>query len=198
MYLHLPMPRIAIFASGEGTNAEAIIEYFKQYHPDTDFSIWCNKSNAGVLKRAERMHIPYFLFSNKDLQGTDINEKIAGWKPDLIVLAGFLRKIPAILIARYPDRILNIHPSLLPKFGGKGMYGRRVHEAVKQSGEAETGITIHLVNEKYDEGKIIFQERVSVLPHYTTEDIEREVRKLELRYYPEVIAKYLSSLTKAT
>lgn len=198
MYLHLPMPRIAIFASGEGTNAEAIIKYFKQNHPDTDFSIWCNKSNAGVLKRAARMHIPYFLFSNKDLQETDFIEKIADWKPDLIVLAGFLRKIPAILIARHPNRILNIHPSLLPKFGGKGMYGKRVHEAVKQSGETETGITIHLVNEKYDEGKIIFQERVSVLPHYTADDIEREVRRLELRYYPEVIAKYLSSLSKAT
>lgn len=195
MYLHLPMPRIAIFASGEGTNAEAIIKYFKQNHPDTDFSIWCNKSNAGVLKRAERMHIPYFLFSNEDLQGTDLIEKITAWKPDLIVLAGFLRKIPDAWIQLYPNRILNIHPALLPKFGGKGMYGNKVHEAVKQAGETETGITIHLVNEVYDTGKILFQERIPVLPEYTAEDIGREVRNLELICYPRVVAEYLFSLT---
>lgn len=192
------MPRIAIFASGQGTNAEAIIGYFKENYPDTIFSIWCNKTNAGVFKRAEKMQIPSFLFTNDDLQRTGFIEKITHWNPDLIVLAGFLRKIPDRLIQRYPSRILNIHPSLLPKFGGKGMYGNKVHEAVKQSGETETGITIHLVNEKYDEGEILFQERIAVLPHYTAKDIEREVRKLELTYYPRVVAKYLNLLTKAT
>jgi len=190
------MHRIAIFASGEGTNAEAIVRYFQKHHPETEFSIWSNRADAGVLKRAEKLNIPSFLFTNEALQGEDFIEKIKSWKPDLIVLAGFLRKIPEALIKQYPHRILNIHPSLLPKFGGKGMYGRKVHNAVKQAGEKETGITIHLVNEQYDEGKILFQKKISILPQFTAEDIGREVHKLELLYYPRVIAEYLNSFTR--
>ncbi len=190
------MPRIAIFASGEGTNAEAIIRYFQEHHPEHVFSIWSNRAQAGVLKRAEKLHVQSFLFTNEALQGADFIEKFNGWNPDLIVLAGFLRKIPESLIQYYPNRILNIHPSLLPKFGGKGMYGNKVHEAVKQAGETETGITIHLVNEEYDKGKILFQERIPVFPHYTVEDIRREVRKLEQKHYPHVVAEYLNSLTE--
>jgi phosphoribosylglycinamide formyltransferase-1 len=191
------MPRIAIFASGEGTNAEAIIRYFQEHHPNVTFSIWSNRAEAGVLKRAKKLHVPSFLFTNDALLRADLIEKIKVWKPDLIVLAGFLRKIPDSLIQLYPNRILNIHPALLPKFGGKGMYGQKVHEALKKAGETETGITIHLVNEVYDEGKILFQERIPVLPQYTAEDISREVRKLELLHYPRVVAEYLNSLTGA-
>lgn len=191
------MPRIAIFASGEGTNAEAIVRYFQEHHPNVTFSIWSNRADAGVLNRAEKLKIASFLFTNEEMLGADWIEKINGWNPDLIILAGFLRKIPDALIQLYPNRILNIHPALLPKFGGKGMYGYKVHEAVKKAGEKETGITIHLVNEVYDEGKILFQERIPVLPQYTAEDISREVRKLELLHYPRVVAEYLNSLTGA-
>lgn len=194
--LLLSMHRIAIFASGEGTNAEAIIRYFQEHHPNVSFSIWTNNPDSGVIIRAEALNIPIYIFSNEELNQPGFLEKINDWKPDLIVLAGFLRKIPEIMIRKYPGKILNIHPALLPKYGGKGMYGMNIHLAVKLNDEKETGITIHLVDEKYDHGKILFQQRTAITPEMTAEDISREVRKLELTWYPKIIEQYLLSTTK--
>lgn len=198
MSLLLSMNRIAIFASGEGTNAEAIIRYFREYHPNVSFSIWTNNRGSGVIKRAEALNIPIQIFSNEELNQPQFLARINDWKPDLIVLAGFLRKIPEIMIRKYSGKILNIHPALLPKYGGKGMYGMNIHLAVKQNGEKETGITIHLVDEEYDHGTILFQQKVAITSEMTADDISREVRKLELAWYPKIIEQYLKSTTKAS
>ncbi len=188
--------RIAIFASGEGTNAEAIIRYFQKQHPNVIFSIWTNNAGSGVIKRAKVLSIPIYIFTNEELTQPGFLERFSDWKPDLIVLAGFLRKIPEKMIRQYPSKILNIHPALLPKYGGKGMYGMNIHQAVKLNGEKETGITIHLVDEEYDHGKILFQEKTAITPEMTADDICREVRKIELTWYPIIIEQYLQSITK--
>jgi len=151
------MIRIAIFASGSGSNAQNITEYFSK-NPNISISlILANKPDAYVLKRADNLNIPSFIFSNKELQNTEIViNKLKEFDIDFIVLAGFLLKIPSSLTTAFPNKIINIHPALLPKYGGKGMYGINVHNAVVENKEKESGITIHFVNENYDEGQIIF------------------------------------------
>lgn len=182
--------RIAIFASGSGSNAENIIRYFSN-HPNFVFPvILSNNEKAFVHERAKKLKIPSVTFSKEDfLKGEKILNFLQEQKIDAIVLAGFLLQVPSLVIDAYPQKIINIHPALLPKFGGKGMYGMRVHEAVKEAGETETGITIHYVNNEYDAGEIIFQAKCPVLPKDTPETIAKKVHELEYQYFPRVIEK---------
>lgn len=184
--------RIAIFASGSGSNAEEIIKYFSN-HPDIGVDLLLsNNPDAFALERAKRLNVPSKIFNRQRFRET---EEVLLWlrEKDIthIVLAGFLWLMPEYLIKAYPDRIINIHPALLPKYGGKGMYGAKVHEAVKAAAEKETGITIHLVNEKYDDGKILFQGRCNIDDHYTPEKIAECVHKLEYEHYPKEIEKWI-------
>ena len=199
------MKRIALFASGSGSNAEKIATYFA-VNADVDVSLLLtNNPKAGVIDRARRgfarpdfvgeLHVPVLLFDRPTFYDTDrITQFLLQQRIDLIVLAGFMWLMPADLVRAFPNRIINIHPALLPKFGGKGMYGHFVHEAVVAAGETESGITIHYVNERYDEGQLIFQARCPVLPTDTPEDVARNVQALEHAHYPNVVANVLTRL----
>lgn len=190
----MPSPkfRIAIFASGSGTNAEEIFRYFKN-HPDIEVSLLLsNNPEAYALQRAKNHGIKSVVFNRKEFSdGANLRRALDESNITHIVLAGFLWLIPPWLLDRFPDRIINIHPALLPKYGGKGMYGARVHEAVKASGDLETGITIHLVNDRYDEGRILFQGRCAIDAGFAPEDIAACVHKLEYEHYPPVIEKWI-------
>ncbi|MFW5766909.1 MAG: phosphoribosylglycinamide formyltransferase [Bacteroidota bacterium] len=182
--------RIAIFASGSGTNAENIISYFTDNKTIKVDSLWSNKPNAFALKRAEKMGVDTFVFTHKELNETgEVAKKLKERKIDLIVLAGFLWLIPLELINNFS--IINIHPALLPKYGGKGMYGMKVHQSVVENCETESGITIHLVNPVYDDGEILFQAKCPVKPRDTPEEVARKVHELEYKHYPKVIEKLL-------
>ena len=186
------MKQIAIFASGSGTNAQRITEYFSDSVEVGINRIYSNKQEAFVLKRADNLGIPTTVFNRFTFYETDnILKQLQYERTDLLVLAGFLWLIPANLLKAFPERIINIHPALLPKYGGKGMYGYKVHEAVIRSGDKESGITIHYVNEFYDEGKIIYQAKCVVDPEETPESLASKIHKLEYRYYPQVIEKVL-------
>ena len=186
---------IAIFASGNGTNAENIIKYFSGNKDIKVKIVMANKTDAFVLERAHRLGIPT-LYINREqwADATHILTLLHEQQIDFIVLAGFLARIPDALLHAYPNRIVNIHPSLLPKFGGKGMYGNKVHEAVVTAGETESGITIHYLNEHYDEGQIIAQYRCPVMPDDTPQDVATRVHALEYEYYPKVIEQLLTAL----
>ena len=186
------MTRIAIFASGSGSNAEKICEYFKD-HIDIEIAIiFTNNPEAGVIKRGRKYNIPTLVFDKKSFQETDkVLNILSSLKIDWVVLAGFMMLIPQNMVRNFDGKMLNIHPALLPKFGGKGMYGHFVHEAVLQAGETKSGITIHLVNEKYDEGSIVFQAECTLSPDDDENDIARKVQILEHQYYPEIIEKVI-------
>lgn len=186
---------IAIFASGNGTNAENIIKYFSGNKDIKVKIVMANKTDAFVLERAHRLGI-LTLYINREqwADATHILTLLHEQQIDFIVLAGFLAHIPDALLHAYPNRIVNIHPSLLPKFGGKGMYGNKVHEAVVTAGETESGITIHYLNEHYDEGQIIAQYRCPVMPNDTPQDVATRVHALEYEYYPKVIEQLLIAL----
>lgn len=181
------MKRLAILASGSGSNAEKIMEYFQNSAKGVIALVASNRSDALVLDRAKKFNVPTFIFNRKEMEAGELLKKLQEEKIDWVILAGFLLKIPVDLIRAFPDHMVNIHPALLPKYGGKGMYGSHVHEAVKAAGDTETGITIHLVNEHYDEGKIIFQAATQVSADDTPETIAAKVHALEHRYFPEVI-----------
>jgi phosphoribosylglycinamide formyltransferase-1 len=183
---------IAIFASGAGSNALAIIKHFDK-HPTIKVAlIITNNKTAGVIQIAKEHRIPFDIINPTELKEEEtMLDLLDVYQIDLIVLAGFLLLIPTFLINAYPDRIINIHPALLPKYGGKGMYGKRVHEAVRAANDAETGITIHYVNENYDEGKYITQEKCYVEPSDTVDSIAAKIRALEHTYYPLAIEKLL-------
>jgi phosphoribosylglycinamide formyltransferase-1 len=189
--------RMAIFASGAGSNAQKIIEHFKDHHFVTVSLIVCNKPQAGVLTIAATHHIPTLIIE-KELffRGDAYVGALKEYKIDFIVLAGFLWKIPVALIKAYPDKIINIHPALLPKYGGKGMYGHFVHEAVINNKEPESGITIHYVNERFDEGETIFQATCPVIETDTPETLAQKIHVLEHQYYPQVIEKILTDTAK--
>lgn len=190
-YLDKPWA-IAIFASGGGSNAQKIIEHFQNSRLGRVVLVVCNKPNAGVLAIAADYKIPTQLIDRESFYNTeDLLAVLKHYKVDLVVLAGFLWLMPGYLVRAFPNRMLNIHPALLPKFGGKGMYGHHVHEAVKASGETETGMTIHFVNEHYDEGDIVFQARCGVTSNDSPEDIARNVLALEHRFFPETIEKVI-------
>ncbi len=189
------MTKVAIFASGSGSNAENIALHFKGSNSVIVDCIISNKSDAYVLERAKKMGIESAVFSGKCFAETDeVLNYLHSRGVDFIVLAGFLLKVPQNLLDAYPRRIVNIHPALLPKFGGKGMYGSHVHEAVIAAGETETGITIHFINENYDEGDIIFQASCPVLPTDTPDSVAEKVHRLEYQYFPTVIADTIEQL----
>jgi phosphoribosylglycinamide formyltransferase 1 len=185
--------RICVFASGSGTNAEKIIQYFQIKKTAAVVLVITNKPDAKVIERARLLHVPCEIFSKSDLTDSQkIDDVLRLYKITHIILAGFLLQIPARLIRLFPGRIINIHPSLLPKFGGKGMYGLKVHEAVKAAGETETGITIHEVNEHYDEGKIIFQAKCPVLPTDTPAQIANKVQQLEHTHFAREVERWVT------
>ena len=182
------MTRIAIFASGSGSNAENIIRYFSDNKDIKVVLVLSNQSRSGVLIRAQLHNIPTFIFTKDDLnESSKVHDVLKDYNASIIVLAGFLLKIPLYMIEAYPNSILNIHPALLPKYGGKGMYGMNVHTAVVENKEEKTGITIHYVNENYDEGAIIFQATCDIDEHDLPEDVKTKVQALELRHFPSVI-----------
>lgn len=180
--------KIALFASGSGSNAENIIDFFKNSSQFSFPVIISNKADAYVHRRAEKLNVPSYTFSKKDFDtATPILELLEKYNIDAIVLAGFLLKVSPEIIKKFPNKIINIHPALLPKYGGKGMYGHHVHEAVKNAGEKESGITIHYVNENYDEGSIIFQTKCDIDKNDTPDDIAAKVHELEYEFFPKVI-----------
>ncbi len=185
------MLKIAVFASGSGSNAENIIRYFRENEDCGEVvMVVCNRPDAGVVERATRLGVDVEIVNRSQLADSDYMLPLLEARGvNCVVLAGFLLMVPPYLIRRYEGRMVNIHPSLLPKFGGKGMYGHHVHEAVVAAGECESGITIHLVSEEYDKGRILFQASVAVAPGDTAEDVERKVRELEMRHFPGVIAR---------
>ena len=187
------MHKIAIFASGSGTNAENIIKYFQNSSKIETVLVLSNNKNAFVLERAAKLGIESTVFNKPTFTDTDNIVHLLKTKGvDYIVLAGFLLRIPQNIVDLFPNKIVNIHPALLPKFGGKGMYGDFVHKAVKEAQETETGITIHYVNEHYDDGHIIFQKKVALSETDTPDQIAEKVHTLEYEYFPKVIEDILS------
>lgn len=186
--------RIVVLASGSGSNAEVIFNYFRNHPVIEVVMLLCNNPEAQVLVRAQKFWVPARVIDRKEFNDEELMlDLMHGVKATHLVLAGFLWLIPAFLIRAFPDRIVNIHPALLPKFGGKGMYGMRVHEAVKQAGDVETGITIHLVNENYDEGRVLFQATCNVADGDSPEQIARKVHQLEHTSYPKVIEDWIGN-----
>lgn len=181
------MIRIVIFASGSGTNAENLINYFQDSAIATVVRVLSNNEHAKVLQRAKRLKVKTKTFDKRDLMSEDVVLNLLKSEADIIVLAGFLWRIPAKIIAEFPNRILNIHPALLPKYGGKGMYGMNVHNAVINNKESESGITIHYVNEHYDEGAIVFQRSVPIETTDTAHDLASKIHELEHTHYPIVV-----------
>ena len=181
------MKRIVIFASGSGTNAENIIKFFKKTKTAEVTKVLCNNEHAGVFEKCKKLNTNCLLFKKEELYTSEIVLNILKKEADFIVLAGFLWKIPQNMIASFPDKILNIHPALLPKYGGKVMYGMHVHRAVKEKKETETGITIHKVNENYDEGAIVFQAKTKIAVDDTPEIIAKKIHILEQDHFPKVI-----------
>lgn len=186
------MKRVAIFASGSGSNAENIAHYFEGRSLIDIRMILTNNPDAFVLERAAKLGIPSAVFTRKELNETNrVLELLKQEEVEWIILAGFLLKVPESLIHAFDGKIVNIHPALLPKFGGKGMYGDRVHQAVVDAGERESGITIHYVNENYDEGAVIAQEKCVVLPTDNADDVAHKVHALEYEYFPRVIERLM-------
>ena len=185
------MITLGIFASGSGTNAENFCKYFVE-HPEIRVGkIYTNNPGAGVIDRASRNNVPSEVFSQEEMKDGRLIQQLRSDGIDAVILAGYMKLIPAEFIHAFPDRILNIHPALLPNYGGKGMYGDHVHKAVIENGEKQSGITIHLVNEKYDEGRILFQAECKVTVEDTPETLAQKVHELEYAHYPEQTAKYL-------
>ncbi len=189
--------RIVIFASGNGTNAQNLIEHF-QYNEFAEVVLGLsNKKDAMVLERFNSLKVENKLFTKKQLNSSEgVLKLLKETKADLIILAGFLLKFPSVILKDYPDKVINLHPALLPKYGGKGMYGHYVHEAVVANKETETGITIHYVNANYDEGAIIFQKSVNLSENETAETVAKKIHKLEYQYFPEVIEDLIVSEMK--
>ncbi len=188
------MKRIAIFGSGKGTNAENIIRHFADSDVARVNLVLCNRKDAGILKRAKENSIPGVYFSMAELQDGTVLAKLKASGIDLIVLAGFLKKIPLEILDAFEGRVINIHPALLPDYGGEGMYGMNVHRAVVDNEESETGITIHYVNGEYDEGEIVFQDSIEIDPGDSPEEVAYKVQELEHRHYPSVIEWVVSEL----
>ena len=185
------MKRLVIFASGSGSNAENIIQFFNQSKTAKVTQILCNNKDARVFDRCERLNIPASLIDKDVFIKDDTVLHFLQQEADFIILAGFLWKIPAKIVAAFPNKIINIHPALLPKYGGKGMYGMHIHKAVKQHNETETGITIHYVNENYDEGAIIFQAKCAVDPNDTPTTVAEKIHVLEHQHFAPTIEKIL-------
>jgi phosphoribosylglycinamide formyltransferase-1 len=186
------MKRIVIFASGSGTNAENLIKFFHNRDNASVIQVLTNNPHAKVLERCKKLNVSALSFNKIAFYATDhVLNLLQSVNPDMIILAGFLWKFPEHIIAQFPNKIINIHPALLPKYGGKGMYGSRVHEAVVANQETETGITIHYVNEHYDQGTIIFQAKCDVFPADSAADVATKIHELEMEHFPKVVEKIL-------
>lgn len=183
----LTMKRIAIFVSGNGTNLQRIAEYFKGSPEVEIVNVVCNNPKAYAIERAKQLGIPVRMVNRQEFNSAEFTHEMAGLQLDFIVLAGFLWKIPESLIRVYPKKIINIHPALLPKYGGKGFYGEHVHEAVVAAKETYSGITIHYVNEIYDSGEIIFQAKVALTPDETPDSVAAKIHLLEQANFPVII-----------
>lgn len=181
-----------IFASGNGSNAENIIKYFQDKGTAAVVAVFSNNRSAKVLRRAHDLDVKALHFDREAIYGTDdVLNLLKDMNPDLIVLAGFLWIFPDKILQKFPNKVINIHPALLPKYGGKGMYGMNVHKAIHEKKEVETGISIHYVNEKYDEGEMIFQATTPIEPEDTVEDIANKIHQLEQEHFPKVIEQLL-------
>lgn len=191
------MKNIAIFASGTGSNAVRLYQYFAEKKAEINVALLvCNKADAAVVQKMEDFNVPVFILTNKEVEsGNTLLQKLEEHQINWIILAGFLRKIPDLIIKRYTNKIINIHPSLLPKYGGKGMYGMNVHKAVVENKEKESGISIHLVNEVYDDGKILFQKNCALSPSDLAEDVAKKVQQLEHDYFPKVVEETINQST---
>lgn len=187
------MKKIVLFASGNGTNAENIIAHFKKSSQGTVVSVFVNNPRAKVIERAQNHGVNVILFDKEQLNNGFVLNELNQIQPDLIVLAGFLWMFPVSIIKEYPNKVINIHPALLPKYGGKGMYGMNVHKAVLENKEQETGITIHFVNEHYDEGKFIFQQATNIENCKTDDEIAAKIHELEQEYFPQVIETLINT-----
>ena len=184
---------ILIFASGKGSNAENLVSYFKKKHIEINWIIVTNNSDAGVIERCIKLNVPYFVLSKDEMNKNSLLEKIKMIDPSLIILAGYLLKIPEQIIDCFPQKIVNIHPSLLPKYGGKGMYGMNVHRKIIENKESKSGISIHYVNKYYDEGEIIFQKSIDIIYPTNALNLSKEIHKLEMKYFPLIIEKLLNN-----
>jgi phosphoribosylglycinamide formyltransferase-1 len=185
------MKRIVIFASGSGSNAENIIRFFNNTKTAKVTKVLCNNADAKIFDRCKNLDINCLLINKNDFSTSDTVLNILKNEADFIILAGFLWRIPQKIVTAFPKKIMNIHPALLPKYGGKGMYGMHIHKAVKENNEKETGITIHYVNENYDEGAVIFQAKTALNSQDTEETIAKKIHLLEQRYFPKVIEEVI-------
>ncbi|WP_422106479.1 phosphoribosylglycinamide formyltransferase [Winogradskyella sp.] len=188
------MKRVVIFASGSGSNAENLIKFFQNSDNASVIQVLTNNPHAKVLERCKTLKVSALSFNRTAFsRSDDVLNILKASQPDLIVLAGFLWKFPEFILNEFDNKVINIHPALLPKYGGKGMYGMHVHNAVVANKESETGITIHYVNENYDEGAIIFQAKCEVLPMDSADDVAAKIHKLEMEHFPKVVEELLNS-----
>ena len=188
--------KLAIFASGSGSNAENICNYFAESSDIEVVLICTNKRDAFIVKRANKLNIPVYIFTKYELNNfVDLHKKLQSIGVDIVILAGFLLKLPDIMVDSYPNLIINIHPSLLPKYGGKGMYGNNIHKAVIENKETESGISIHFVNQNYDEGELILQERCAISSNESVETLTQKIRELEYAYFASAIEKTIKELS---
>lgn len=186
------MKRIVIFASGSGSNAENLIKFFHNSDSASVIQVLTNNPHAKVLDRCKKLNVSALSFNRMAFsKSEDVLNILKASQPDLIILAGFLWKFPEFILKMFPNKVINIHPALLPKYGGKGLYGINVHKAVVANKETDTGITIHYVNENYDEGRIIFQAKCNVLPTDSAEDVAGKIHLLEMQHFPKVVNKLL-------
>lgn len=188
------MVRIAILASGSGTNAQRLIEHFRGHKKAKVVLVGCDRPGAGVLQRAWTLGVPSYLFNAAMLRDGTLQREFQAQHVGLIVLAGFMRLVPAEMVQAFADRIVNIHPSLLPEFGGKGMFGEHVHKAVLAAGRTKSGMTIHLVNERFDEGEHLLQAECAVLPNDTPESLAARIHELEHTHYPTAIEDLVNKM----
>ena len=188
------MYRVAIFGSGSGTNAQNILKYFEESEVARVHLVLTNKRSAGIIDRARPYGVPVVVFDRDQMESGIVLERLESHKIDFIVLAGFLWKLPVEIVQRFENKVLNIHPALLPDYGGEGMYGMNVHRAVVENEEEETGITIHYVTAEYDEGEVVFQDSVEIDPDDTAEEVAGKVQELEHRHFPSVIESVLTDL----
>tara|TARA_B100000965_G_C19411539_1_gene677925 strand:+ start:165 stop:734 length:570 start_codon:yes stop_codon:yes gene_type:complete len=185
------MIKLALFASGSGSNVEKIFKYFNNHSHILVDSIFCNNPNAYVIDRAKNLGLDSIIFDQSKTSDEDLLKMLQSRKISSIILAGYIRLIPEAIINKFEDKIVNIHPSLLPKFGGKGFYGSKVHDSVIESKEEYSGITIHLVNNEYDKGKILFQKKIKIQEHETASTLSKRIHELEHFYFPQIIEKFL-------